>query len=50
MDRIGLLAMGRTAKSSNGGMHLFIYWRNLSYLLMGEPILSFNGGNFVNLY
>jgi len=24
MDRIGLLAMGQTAKSSNGGMHLFI--------------------------
>jgi len=38
MDRIGLLAMGRTAKSSNGGMHLFIYWRNLYKSLMEEPL------------
>jgi len=42
MDRIGLLAMGQTAKSSNGGMHLFIH-------LLEEPILSFNGGTFINL-
>ncbi len=50
MDRMGLLAMGRTAESSNGGMHLFIggtylifNWRKLcKSLLMEEPILSLN--------
>jgi len=45
MDKIGLLAMSQTAKSRMAEcIYLFIYWRNLSYLLMGEPILSFNGG------
>jgi len=39
MDRMGLLAMGRTAKAV---MAEYIY-------LLEEPILSLIGGNFVNL-
>jgi hypothetical protein len=40
MERIFLFAMGRTAIKAVMAecIYLFIYWRNLSYLLMEEPL------------